>query len=148
MAWTTIHLRAHDHLIVKGTCKEVINQVKALVHEKVSWTLLITSSTIALTTSKMNLSQHLFNKDGKGSTKPLKGEKLHQMMDKFSTQCSPNVWNLVASFKHHLSNRGYFLTFWLSRPIMVMITLKINNILERKFSCSRCLWMETIVDVN
>jgi hypothetical protein len=70
---------------VKGTCKEVINQVKVLVHEKLSCTLLITSSTIALTTSKMNLSQHFFNKYGEGSAKPLKGEKLHQMMDKFST---------------------------------------------------------------
>jgi hypothetical protein len=94
-----IHLGTHDHLVVEGRCKEVINQVKALVHEKVSCTLSITSSTIALATSKMNLSQHLFNKDGEGLTKPLNGEKLHQVMDKFSTQCSPNVLNLFASFK-------------------------------------------------
>jgi hypothetical protein len=61
-----IHLGTHDHLVVDGRCKEVINQVKALVHEKVSCTLSITSSTIALATSKMNLSQHLLNEDGEG----------------------------------------------------------------------------------
>jgi hypothetical protein len=86
-----IHLGTHDHLVVKGRCKEVINQVKALVHEKVSCTLSITSSTIALAKSKLNLSQHLLNKDGEGFAKPLKREKLHQVMDKFSTQCSINV---------------------------------------------------------
>jgi len=86
-----IHLGTHDHLVVKGRCKEVIDQVKVLVHEKLSCTLLITSSTIDLATSKMNLSQHLLNKDGEGLAKPLQKEKLHQVMDKFSTQCSPNV---------------------------------------------------------
>jgi hypothetical protein len=55
----------------------------------------------------MFLSQHLFNKDGEGSTKLLKGEKLHQVMDKFLTFYSFNVRNLVASFKHCPSNKRY-----------------------------------------
>ncbi len=50
----------------------------------------------------------MFNEDGEGLTKPLKGDKLCQvMMDKFTTLCSPNVRNLVASFKHCPSNKGY-----------------------------------------
>jgi hypothetical protein len=42
----------------------------------------------------------LLNKDGEGQVEVLKGDKLHQVMDKFIVLSSPNVWNLAASFKH------------------------------------------------
>ncbi len=37
----------------------------------------------------------------------LKGDKLRQMMDKFITLSSPNICNLVASFKHQPRNKRY-----------------------------------------
>ncbi len=102
-----IHLGTHDHLVVEGKCRKDVDQVKALVHEEVSCTPLATQFIIVLVASKMFLSQHLVNKDGEGSTKLLKGKKLHQMMVKFLTLYSFNVRNLVASFKHCPSNKGY-----------------------------------------
>jgi hypothetical protein len=36
-----------------------------------------------------------------------KADKLHQVMDKFIRLSSPNVWNLVASFKYRLGNKRY-----------------------------------------
>ncbi len=47
-----------------------------------------------------------------------KGDKLHQVMDKFITLFSPNVWNLIASFTHRLGNRGY---------VSSIFALKVNN---------------------
>ncbi len=37
----------------------------------------------------------------------LNGDKLVQVMDKFTTLCSPNVQNLVAFLKHQPCNVGY-----------------------------------------
>jgi hypothetical protein len=53
------------------------------------------------------MSKNLLNKDGEGPMELLKGDKLHQVMDKFTTLCSPNVKNLMASFKHLLIARGF-----------------------------------------
>jgi fructose-1-phosphate kinase PfkB-like protein len=58
--------------------------------------------------SKQNLLiKHLFNEDGEGPVEVLKGNKLHQVMDKFMTLCCPNIRNLEALFKHHLDNKEY-----------------------------------------
>jgi hypothetical protein len=51
-----------------------------------------------LAASETFMSQKLLIKDGEGPVEPLKGNKSWQMMDKFTTFCSPNVKNLVASF--------------------------------------------------
>jgi hypothetical protein len=37
-----ISLSTHEHLVVEGRCKKVVKQIKALVHEEVSCTLLAT----------------------------------------------------------------------------------------------------------
>lgn len=73
MIQVAVHLGTHDHLVAEGTCRKVVDQVKALVHEEVSCIPLATQFIIVLAASKMFLSQHLFNKDGEGSTKFLKG---------------------------------------------------------------------------
>jgi hypothetical protein len=87
-----IHLGTHDHLMVEGRCSEVVEQAKALLHEDVFHISSIISSTInVLVASKMFMSQQLFNEDGDRLVKPLKGNKLCQVMDKFTTLCSPNV---------------------------------------------------------
>jgi hypothetical protein len=59
-----------------------------------------TTLAIALVANKTFLSEHLLNKDGKGPVEVLKGHKLHQVMDKFIALSSPNIQNLIASFKH------------------------------------------------
>jgi hypothetical protein len=51
--------------------------------------------------------KHLFNEDGDGPMELLNGDKLVQVMDKFTTLCSPNARNLVAFFKHWLCIVGY-----------------------------------------
>jgi hypothetical protein len=89
--------------MVKGSCRKVVEQVKALIPQEV----FCTSSTIVLVASKIFLSHHLFNKDGEGPVEILKRDRLCQVMDKFTTLYSPNVRNLVSSFKHFLGNRGY-----------------------------------------
>jgi hypothetical protein len=53
----------------------------------------------------------MLNKDGEGPMEVLKSKKLHQVMDKFITLFSFNVWNLIACFKHWQGNKGTFLAF-------------------------------------
>jgi hypothetical protein len=64
------------------------------------------SSTIASFASKTFISRHLFNKDGKGPTEFIKGEKLNQMLLKFIPFCSLGICNLIVSLKHRLNNLG------------------------------------------
>jgi hypothetical protein len=90
-------------------------KTKSLVEEEVFRTPKVIVLAIMLATSKTFFSQHLLNEDGEGSMEVLKGKKLHQMMDKFVTLFSPNIQNLVASFKHRLGNRKYVISFSLSK---------------------------------
>ncbi len=89
--WTTIHLGVHDHPVMEGHLKKVFDQVKFMIEEEVSRTLGATALAITLVANKTFLSKHLLNKDGKGPVEVLKGNKLHQMMDKFLALFSPNV---------------------------------------------------------
>jgi hypothetical protein len=66
----------------------------------VSHTIEATTFAITLATSKTFLFKHLLNKDGEEQVEVLKGEKLGQVMDKFIAMSSPNIRNLIASFKH------------------------------------------------
>lgn len=70
---------------------------------------------ISLRANKYLLAKHLFNDNNGNNMELLKGKQLEQIQDKFIELNSPNVHNLVASFKHHPKG-GY-----------------INNILEIKF---------------
>jgi hypothetical protein len=61
------------------------------------------------------LAHHLFNENGEGPVEILQGEKLDKVMDKFQLLCSPNIWNLITSFKRGASIQGpmdniFFLT--------------------------------------
>jgi hypothetical protein len=76
------------------------------------------------------LVEHLFNEDGEGLVEFLKGDKLHQVMDKLMTLCTPNVRNLVALFKHHLDNKGYIDNILALKFINVMITFRIIVFLD------------------
>ncbi len=90
-----------------------------MVEEEVFRTLKVIVSAIVLATNKTFISEYLLNKDGKRLVEVMKGKKLHQVMDKFITLSSSDVWNLVTSFKHWLGNRGY---------ICNILILKANNV--------------------
>ncbi len=77
------------------------------------------------------LVKHLFNDDGEGLVEFLKGDKLHQVMDKFMTLCSPNIRNLVALFKHHLDNKEYIDNILALKFKSVMITFRIIVFLNK-----------------
>jgi hypothetical protein len=87
---TTIHLGTHDHSVVEVHFREIFDQVKSLVEEEVPCTSWATVLAIVLVVSKTFLSKHLLNKDGKRPLEVFKGDKLHQVMDKFITLFSPN----------------------------------------------------------
>ncbi len=65
-----------------------------------------TTLAIALSMRKTFLSHHLFNEDGEGPMELLKGEKLDQMLLKFTLLCSPGIRNLIISLKHRPGNFG------------------------------------------
>jgi hypothetical protein len=67
-------------------------------------TPIATTLVIALSVNKTFLSHHLFNEDGQGLIELLKGEKLDQMLLKFTSLCSPSIHNLITSLKHRSSN--------------------------------------------
>ncbi len=72
-------------------------------------------STISLSASKTLLAKHLLDDCSNAKVELFKGEQLEQIQDKFYELSSPNIRNLIASFKHCLGG-GY-----------------IDNILELKF---------------
>jgi len=114
----TIHLGLHDHSMAESCLKEVCKQVKSSVEKEVSRTLGATMLVITLPKSKTFLLEHLLNEDGHGLVEVLKGDKLRQVMDKFLALSSPNVRNLVTSFKHRPRNKRY---------VYNILVLKVNN---------------------
>ncbi len=97
-----------------------IEQVKVLLKVEVSHTPSTKTSSITMATSKTFLAKHLLNENGEGLVEFLKGNKLHQVMDKFVTLCSPNI-KMVALFKHHPTNKG---------EIDNILTLKFKNVYD------------------
>jgi hypothetical protein len=103
---------------MEGHFQKVFNQVKFMVEEEVSHTLGVPALAIALVANKTFLFEHLLNKDGKGLVEVSKGNKLHQVMDKFIALSSPNFQNLIVSFKHQPGNKRY---------VSNILDLKTNN---------------------
>ncbi len=69
----------------------MFEEIKSLVEEEVSCTPRATMLAIVLATSKIFLLEHLLNVDGQGLVEVLKGQKLHQVIDKFLVISSLNV---------------------------------------------------------
>ncbi len=61
---------------------------------------------ISLNANKNFLAKHLLDDCKDGKVELFKGEQFEQIQDKFCEINSPNIHNLVASFKHHLGG-GY-----------------------------------------
>ncbi len=60
------------------------------------------TSSISLNANKTFSANHLLNGSSNGIVELFKGEQLEHIQDKLCELSSPNVCNLVASFKHHL----------------------------------------------
>jgi len=101
-----IHLGTHVHPIVEGMCKEALEEIKVLVEGQVSRTPDAKIFAITLNANKTFLAHHLFNENGKGLMEILQGEKLDKVMDKFQPFYSPNIQNLVVTFKHNVGTQG------------------------------------------
>jgi hypothetical protein len=87
-------------------CKEVVEDIKALVEEEVCCTLSGKFFAIDLYGSKSFLSQQLFNKDGDDLMEHLTSDQPNKMMDNFFPLYFPNISNVITLFKHCPINKG------------------------------------------
>jgi hypothetical protein len=83
-------------------CREALEEIKVLVEGEVFCTPNAKIFVITLNASKEFLAHRLFNENGEGPLEILQGEKLDKVMDKFQTFYSPNIRNLITSFKHNV----------------------------------------------
>ncbi len=100
----TIHLGTHAHPVVDDKCGKSFQEMKNMVANEVCCTPNATISPITLFVSKTFLSHHLFNEDGQGPMEFFNGEKLDQMLLKYTPLCSFSIRNLITSLKHHPNN--------------------------------------------
>ena len=82
MTKAAIYLGKHSHLVAKGTYRDSAKEISELIAEQVAKTPTATNSTIALSTSKDFLTNHLFH-HGEGEKEILKGEEMEEVMDRF-----------------------------------------------------------------
>lgn len=90
------------YLIANDKCKNVLEKIKALIEVEG----FCTPNAIALVANKTFLFHHLFNEDGEGLVE-LFFFKFILSDGEVCNLCSPNIWKLIALFKHCLGNKGY-----------------------------------------
>jgi hypothetical protein len=105
MSKATIHLGVHNHLVVDGKCRELVEEIRRLIAEEVDRTLYVKISLISFNVSK-TLVNYLLDDIGDGIVEVFKGEELEHIQNKFCELSFPNVCNLVVFFKRHLGG-GY-----------------------------------------
>lgn len=98
---------------------------------------------ISLRASKCLLAKHSFNNNSGNNMELVKGEQLKHIQDKFIEMNSPNVHNLVTSFKHH--PRGDYINNILelkfrSHYDYIQECCFQGKFLDKQFSSSRCCW--------
>jgi hypothetical protein len=86
---------------------EFLEETKRLIVEEVDYTLDTKMLAISLSASKTFWVGHLLDDCNNGKVELLKMKQLEQIEDKFCGLSSPNVYNIIASFKHRLGG-GYF----------------------------------------
>jgi hypothetical protein len=102
----TLHLGTHEHLVVEGRCKEVVIQIKALVHEEVSCTMLTTMLVFVFIANKFFCPDTCSMEMVKGLRMSERKQIMPndgQIHDYLFSQCQ----ELVAFLKHCLGNKGY-----------------------------------------
>jgi len=100
---SAIHFGEHSHQVAKGMYRDSAKEIHKFIAEQVSKTVAATNSAIALSTSKDFLTAYLFH-NGEGEKEMLRGEELEEVMDRFQYLSSPNIQNIISSFR--LNNRG------------------------------------------
>jgi hypothetical protein len=120
---------------VDGKCREILEETRRLIVEEVVRMPYVEMSMISLSASKTFLVRHLLAECNDGKVELFKTEELEQIQNKFYELSSPNVRNLVASFKHHLGG-GY-----INSPRVGMTTSKnvasLDKVLNKRCSFSR-----------
>ncbi len=86
-----VHLGTHEHLFIKGVCRDSLEEMKGLVEGQVCHTFKGKISTTIVNPNKAFLAHHFFNGDGEEPMEILQGEKLDKVMDKFQPLYSPNI---------------------------------------------------------
>jgi hypothetical protein len=74
MSRKTIHLGVHNHPIVDGKCRKLVEETKRLIVEEVDRTLDAKIFSISLSANKTFLVSYLFNDSSDGIVELLKGE--------------------------------------------------------------------------
>jgi hypothetical protein len=106
MSKVAIHLGVHNHFVVDGKCRKFVEETRRLIIEEVDRTRDAKIFSISPSANKTFLASYLFDDSSNDTMEFIKGEQLEHIQDKFCELSSPNVHNLVASFKCH-SRVGY-----------------------------------------
>ncbi len=101
-----IHFGVHNHPIVDGKCREFVKEIRRLIIEEVDRTLDAKIYAISLSANKTFLASYLLDDSSNDIVEFFKGEYLEHILDKLCELTSPNIRNLVVSFKWH-SKGGY-----------------------------------------
>ncbi len=83
-----------------------MDNIRRLIIEEVDHTPSAKIYAISVATSKTFLAKHLFNDYNNGIVELVNNEQFEHIQDKFCEWSFPNVYNLIASFKHCLRG-GY-----------------------------------------
>ena len=94
-----IHVGTHQHPVANGLFQESIERATQILETHVNKTPTATNSAIALAASKEFLSTEIFALDREGTPKPLCGESLIKVMDRFRILSSPNIRNAISTFR-------------------------------------------------
>jgi len=103
MSRATIHFGEHAHPVAKGMYRDSAVQIRGLLAEQVAKNPTATNSAIALSAGKDFLTNYLFH-TGEGEKEMLKGEEMEEVMDRFQYLSSPNIRNVISSFRSN--NQG------------------------------------------
>ena len=103
MSRAAIHLGHHLHPVAKGMYRDSTDRIYGLIADQIAKSPTTTNSAIALSASKDFLTNYLFH-NREGEKQMLKGEELEEVMDRFQVLSSPNIRNVISSFR--LNNRG------------------------------------------
>ena len=99
MSRACIHLGVHDHHVLNGRCRELLDMAYQCVANEVMKTPIAKNSAIVMPSSKKFLADYLLKSPSNGEGHHLAGSSLEVVMDKFSTLASPNYRNFVSGSK-------------------------------------------------
>jgi hypothetical protein len=100
------NMSQEQQFILGYKCRDFLNKIRRLIAKEIVHMPNVKTLIMSFIFSSTFLVRHLFDDCSVGTTKLLKGEQLRRIHDGFYELSSPNVHNLVVSFKHCLGG-GY-----------------------------------------